>query len=56
MLRPFGIFYDSLVIKLQFGTYIFPRFGLLCPEKSGNPVMFTYFDEKPPNKYDGIEQ
>jgi hypothetical protein len=30
---PFGLFYGHMVI-----LYIFPRFGILCPEKSGNPA------------------
>jgi hypothetical protein len=37
MLRPFGIFYDHLVILWQFVTFS-PVFGFLCPEKSGNPA------------------
>jgi hypothetical protein len=32
ILQPLGILYDRLII-----WYILPRFGLLCPEKSGNP-------------------
>jgi hypothetical protein len=33
ILRQLGIFYGHLVI-----WYIFLRFGILCKEKSGNPV------------------
>jgi hypothetical protein len=38
-----GIFYDYLVhftaIYLEVIGYIFTRFGILCQEKSGNPVQ-----------------
>jgi hypothetical protein len=41
---PFGLFYDHLVyfvaildILHMVIWYIFPRFGMLCKEKSGNP-------------------
>jgi hypothetical protein len=36
ILWPFGTFYGHLVILWQLGIF-FPRFGLLCQEKSGNP-------------------
>jgi hypothetical protein len=36
LLRPFGIFYGHLIIQLKFWN-IFPRFGILKKEKSGNP-------------------
>jgi hypothetical protein len=36
ILRPLGIFKGHLVILYTFGIF-FPRFGILCQEKSGNP-------------------
>jgi hypothetical protein len=36
ILWSFGIFYGHLVI-----WYIFPPFGILCQEKSGNPGSVT---------------
>jgi hypothetical protein len=36
ILRPFGILYDHLAYFSPF-PYIFPYFGILHPEKSGNP-------------------
>jgi hypothetical protein len=38
----FGIFYGNLVyftaiVNVVVIWYIFPRFGILCQEKSGNP-------------------
>jgi hypothetical protein len=40
ILWPLEIFYAHLE---QFGVlwYIYPRFGILCQEKSGNPVAFA---------------
>jgi hypothetical protein len=41
ILRPFNIFYGPLIrtyIFWSFSLHIFLRFGLLCEEKSGNPV------------------
>jgi hypothetical protein len=41
-LQPFGIFlwpFGTLVVI----WYIFPRFGKLCQEKSGNPVLVAFF-------------
>jgi hypothetical protein len=42
----FGLFYRNLVyfVDFMFISYIFPRFGILCPEKSGNPATH------PPNR------
>jgi hypothetical protein len=42
IIRPFGIYYGHLVYLMEIygklvGIWIFPRFGLLCQEKSGNP-------------------
>jgi hypothetical protein len=37
LLRPFGTFNTLLVIYWKFGIFS-PRFGILCQEKSGNPV------------------
>jgi hypothetical protein len=37
ILRPFYTFYDHLVYFVGM-WYIFPRFGILYQEKSGNPV------------------
>jgi hypothetical protein len=34
MLWPFGIFYRKFVVV----WYIFPHFGMLCQDKSGNPA------------------
>jgi hypothetical protein len=36
------VYYDQMDIVWQFGSsvviwYIFPRFGIVCKEKSGNP-------------------
>jgi hypothetical protein len=41
LLKPFGIFCNPLA---YYGVvwYIFPRFGILCQEKSGNPVGNNY--------------
>jgi hypothetical protein len=44
ILRPFGIFYTNLCILWPFGNaviiwYVFPRFGILCREESGNPAV-----------------
>jgi hypothetical protein len=39
ILRPFDIFYDHLVIYVVTIWYIFPRFGILCQEKSGSPAL-----------------
>jgi hypothetical protein len=36
IVKPFGIFYGSLVILWSFGVFS-PRFGILYKEKSGNP-------------------
>jgi hypothetical protein len=36
-LQPFGIFYTYPFGNLVVIWYIFPRFGILCKEKSGNP-------------------
>jgi hypothetical protein len=36
-LKPFGAFLGHFVFPHKF-WYIFPRFGTLQPEKSGNPV------------------
>jgi hypothetical protein len=36
ILRPNGIFYGHL-IRFEAIWYIFPRFGMLSREKSGNP-------------------
>jgi hypothetical protein len=38
ILRPFDIFYDYLVYFVVFWN-IFPRFGILNQEKSGNPAL-----------------
>jgi hypothetical protein len=38
ILLPFGIFCCHLVY-FMFIWYIFPRFGILCQEKSGNPAL-----------------
>jgi hypothetical protein len=43
ILQSFGIFYGHLVYLWPFGNvvvicYIFPRFGILRQEKSGNPA------------------
>jgi hypothetical protein len=38
ILQPFGKFYGHFVYFPQF-WYIFPRFGMLHQEKSGNPVL-----------------
>jgi hypothetical protein len=40
ILLPFGIFYSHLVHFVVFLVY-FPRFGMLCQDKSGNPVAGT---------------
>jgi hypothetical protein len=37
VLLPFGIFYVWPFGNLVERWYIFPRFGILCLEKSGNP-------------------
>jgi hypothetical protein len=37
ILRPFGIFCGHLEYLWSFGIHIFPRFGMLHQEKSGNP-------------------
>jgi hypothetical protein len=37
-LQPFGIFYTYPFGNLVVIWYIFPRFGILCKEKSGNPA------------------
>jgi hypothetical protein len=37
ILKPFGIFYGHYVCNVVVFWYIFPRFGVLCQEKSGNP-------------------
>jgi hypothetical protein len=36
ILQSFGIFYGHWVMLWKFGVCIFPRFGILCQEKSGN--------------------
>jgi hypothetical protein len=36
LLRPFWYIYGHFVLLWSFGL-IFPRFGVLCQEKSGNP-------------------
>jgi hypothetical protein len=41
ILRSFEIFYDLLVYFVLI-WYIFPRFGMLCLEKSGNPGSHTH--------------
>jgi hypothetical protein len=41
ILRPFSIFYGRLVIYVVVIWYIFPRFGILHLEKSGNPASKT---------------
>jgi hypothetical protein len=33
----------------MFISYIFPRFGILCPEKSGNPATH------PPNRWERLQ-
>jgi hypothetical protein len=38
ILRPFGVFYDHLV-HFVFIWYIFPAFGIMYQEKSGNPDL-----------------
>jgi hypothetical protein len=35
-LHPFDTFYGNLVYFMVIG-YIFPRFGILCQDKYGNP-------------------
>jgi hypothetical protein len=42
MLQSLGLFYGHFgnVVVLW---YIFPRFGILCHEKSGNPGMYVKF-------------
>jgi hypothetical protein len=41
ILRLFGIFCGHLVY-FMFIWYIYPRFGILCQEKSGNPDAHMY--------------
>jgi hypothetical protein len=41
ILRPFGTFSGHIVHFLAF-WYIFPHFGMLYQEKSGNPDSNTY--------------
>jgi hypothetical protein len=43
ILRPLEIFYGRLVYFWSFG--IFPRFGILYQEKSGNPATYATHDE-----------
>jgi hypothetical protein len=38
ILRSFGIFYGNLVMLWLHIWHIFPCFGILCQEKSGNPA------------------
>jgi hypothetical protein len=38
VLRPFGTFFGPFG-NLVAIRYLFPRFGILCQEKSGNPVL-----------------
>jgi hypothetical protein len=38
ILRTFGIFYGNFG-NLVAISYIFPHFGLLCQDKSGNPAL-----------------
>jgi hypothetical protein len=38
ILQPFGIFYGHLAIYVETIWYIFPLFGILHHEKSGNPA------------------
>jgi hypothetical protein len=55
---PFEIYYGNLVgryILSPFGNlvavwYIFPRFGILCLEKSGNPDVHHFFRGKSSTK------
>jgi hypothetical protein len=47
ILWSFGVFYGHLVYFMVICIlwkfwYIFPRFGKMCPEKSGNPAFFTF--------------
>jgi hypothetical protein len=42
ILRPLEIFYGRLVYFVVI-WYIFPRFGILDQEKSGNPECFSIF-------------
>jgi hypothetical protein len=42
LVRPFGIFHCHLG-NLVIIWYIFPRFGILCQEKSGNPACIQHF-------------
>jgi hypothetical protein len=49
ILRPFGNF--TKLHTTKFGIfvlilYIFPRFGILCQEKSGNPARFIQHGQK----------
>jgi hypothetical protein len=48
--QAFGIFYDHLVIYIVAFWYIFPLFGTLCQEKSGNPGFefesFRFFSKQ----------
>jgi hypothetical protein len=38
ILRSIGVFYDHLVHFVVI-WYIYPHFGMLCQEQSGNPVV-----------------
>jgi hypothetical protein len=40
ILQPFDIFYGHFG-KVVVIWYIFPRFGILCQEKSGNPALIS---------------
>jgi hypothetical protein len=40
-LRPYGIFYAHLPSVIVASWYIFPRFGIFCQDKSGNPGVDT---------------
>jgi hypothetical protein len=42
ILWPFDIFYGHLVGNVVVICYIFPRFGILCQEKSGDPGTYCH--------------
>jgi hypothetical protein len=44
---PFVIFYNHLVLGIVIIWCIFPRFGILCQEKSGNPGVDSAASKKP---------
>jgi hypothetical protein len=41
ILLPFGIFCFHWIYVMVIWYYIFPRFGMLYQEKSGNPAHFS---------------